>query len=1312
MVAVRTMSADPMRDPADRLRPYVAGLVLDWLHDSPNVRHRRITGSLAFVDISGFTALTERLATKGKVGAEEMRELLDATFAALLARAYCYGASLVKWGGDAVLLLFEDDEHAALACRAADEMRRTMRRVGRLRTSAGQVQLRMSVGIDSGEFDFFLTGESHRELLIAGPAATRTALMEQAASAGEIVVSPATAAHLPPGCVGAATGPGFLLRKAPDADQRSRFWIRHPDVDPGDALEPSIRERLRTGVDDSEHRQVAIAFVEVSGVDDLLVRQGPGAVAAALNDLVVLVQQECVRHRITFWDTDISVDGFKIMLIAGAPRSTGHDEDGLVRATRTILDRHRGPVRVRIGMNRGRVFTGVFGPHFRRTWAVNGDAVNLAARVMGKAADGQLLATDATLERVSSALDSQAVEPFTVKGKQQPVRAQLIRSVGAVRSNHPDSTPFVGRAADLDRLQQYVDVARRGQGAHVAVVGDAGMGKTRLVEQLCAPLDNAWSVHRGFGDDYESATPYFLTGNLLRHVLGVAWDAGDDVVVRRLTQRVDRLAPKLAPWLPLLLAAAGIDAADNETTAAVRDEFRGAKTGALVVELLSALLPGPALLVIDDAHSADAVSVDVLARIAAATATRPWLLLTIGRTAVATETAHVVTVGPLPDADAHDLVVHSGGEGFAPHVVRSVIARAEGNPLFLRELTAAVANAGSDELPETLEELLAAYVDDLPPAEQKIVRVAAVLGQRIDDELLAELLDGDRIDAQTWTGLDRFFGTDSSGERAFRTKLLRDAAYEGLPYRRRQELHGRAATAIETRAAGHEADVAESLSLHTSAAGRYDDAWRYSLLAGERARSVYAHTEALVFFGRARSAARRLPHIAPEDQAALLESIGDEHARLAELPRALSAYQEARRLAPASARLLRSRAALSAGLAVERAGARARAARWLTIAQREAEADRDTDPKLAELAACIRVERAYLQYTTGRYADAAALCRQAIAQAEAVGADYVVGRALHLMDLVDLRVGRGSDERRVRRALALFERCGDVPRQAGVWNHLGMAAYFAGDWDGAVSHYRQAQAAHERSGDELSAAIVRTNIGEILVDQGHLDEAEPLVTEGLRVWRASGTPSDIGFGAALLGRLVGRRGRYAEALTLLGEAATAYAAKDEREKLIDVELRRAEVLLLHGAARPALDHLDRAQTQLFATLRLGGGAVTSSADSSTWPALPGGAALLRLRGCATRQLGDRAAAIGLLDQSVALARRARSAHELALALSAQRWAGGGSAADGAEAERLSARLGVAWTPTLPLAAAVGPDLPPQRRDEVRTRSSAGRPPAT
>src|SRR4051794_1805548 len=148
----------------ERLRPYVAGLALGWLRDTPASPWREVEGSLAFVDISGFTRLTERLADRGKAGAEEMSGILDETFAELLWVAYAYGAQLVKWGGDAVLLLFTGDAHAARAARAAYEMRRTMADVGRLTTSAGRVTLRVRVGLYSGTLHFFLLGGHPPEL--------------------------------------------------------------------------------------------------------------------------------------------------------------------------------------------------------------------------------------------------------------------------------------------------------------------------------------------------------------------------------------------------------------------------------------------------------------------------------------------------------------------------------------------------------------------------------------------------------------------------------------------------------------------------------------------------------------------------------------------------------------------------------------------------------------------------------------------------------------------------------------------------------------------------------------------------------------------------------------------------------------------------------------------------------------------------------------------------------------------------------------------------------------------------------------------
>ena len=195
-----------------RLVPYVPKLLLAWSPTGADDRHMRVSGSLAFVDISGFTRLTERLARKGKVGAEEMSDILNATFAALLDVAEADGADLVKWGGDAVLLLFEGPDHALRAARSAFRMRATLRRIGRISTSSGTVVLRMSVGVHSGDFDFFLVGDPaiHRELLITGPAASTTADLESAAAAGEIGLSagdrvPAAAAA-PRGAAARAAG--------------------------------------------------------------------------------------------------------------------------------------------------------------------------------------------------------------------------------------------------------------------------------------------------------------------------------------------------------------------------------------------------------------------------------------------------------------------------------------------------------------------------------------------------------------------------------------------------------------------------------------------------------------------------------------------------------------------------------------------------------------------------------------------------------------------------------------------------------------------------------------------------------------------------------------------------------------------------------------------------------------------------------------------------------------------------------------------------------------------------------------------------
>src|SRR5271165_3164797 len=191
---------------------YLPRPAVEWDLDSPGRLWRELDASLCFVDISGFTALSERLARRGRVGTEQLTEVLNHVFSRMLAIAAEQGGSLLKFGGDALLLLFPGADHQLSAVRSAVAMRAALRDAQKDELAAGRISLRMSVGVHSGTVNLFMVGTSHRELLICGPAASTTVKMEQTAEAGEIVVSRATADAMQPSHVGAPKGHGFLVR--------------------------------------------------------------------------------------------------------------------------------------------------------------------------------------------------------------------------------------------------------------------------------------------------------------------------------------------------------------------------------------------------------------------------------------------------------------------------------------------------------------------------------------------------------------------------------------------------------------------------------------------------------------------------------------------------------------------------------------------------------------------------------------------------------------------------------------------------------------------------------------------------------------------------------------------------------------------------------------------------------------------------------------------------------------------------------------------------------------------------------------------
>jgi class 3 adenylate cyclase len=265
-----------------------------------------LDGTFVFVDISGFTALSERLARKGKIGAELMRDTLDGVFRGLLDEAYDWGAGLLKWGGDALLLLFDGPEHERRACRAAWEMQRTIDQVGRLHLSSGTLTLRMSVGVGTGTFHFWLTGSVHRELLIGGPAMTETLQMEAIADAGEIGITETLARRLDPACVGPRKDAAILLAAPPDVERRRAPGVGDVSgIDIASCIPVATRAHVLLKQSEPEHRTITAAFIDMMDIDRLLEELGPQGLGEGLDARIRQIEEAALQFEVPFYESDV-----------------------------------------------------------------------------------------------------------------------------------------------------------------------------------------------------------------------------------------------------------------------------------------------------------------------------------------------------------------------------------------------------------------------------------------------------------------------------------------------------------------------------------------------------------------------------------------------------------------------------------------------------------------------------------------------------------------------------------------------------------------------------------------------------------------------------------------------------------------------------------------------------------------------------------------------------------------------------------------------------------------------------------------------
>jgi class 3 adenylate cyclase/tetratricopeptide (TPR) repeat protein len=651
---------------------------------------------------------------------------------------------------------------------------------------------------------------------------------------------------------------------------------------------------------EGERKQVTVLFADLKGSLELLADRDPEEARQLLDP--VLERMMAAVHRYEGTVNQVMGDG--IMALFGAPLA---HEDHAVRACyaalamQAALRRYSEEVRrtqglavhFRVGLNSGEVVVRSIDNDLLMDYSAIGQTVHLAARMEQLATPGGILLTPTTLRLVEGLVQVNALGPIPVKGLTAPVEVFELVGASAVRQRLQAAvarglTRFVGRETELAALVQALGRAGARHGHVVAMVGEAGVGKSRLLyEFVQSHRAQGWQVLEAAAVSYGKATPYFPVVELLKRYVHVE-DGDEPPTVRAtVTGHLSRLDEALQEIIPALLALLDALPADSPFLTLDPPQRRQRTLEALRRLLLRESQEQPLLLVFEDLHWIDSETQALLDRLVEGLPTARILLLVNYRPEYqhgwGSKTYYTqLRLDPLPPESADELLQALLGDD--PSLVPLkplLIARTEGNPFFLEESVRTLVETGvlvgepgayrlaqaqpAIQVPATVQTVLAARIDRLPPEEKRLLQTAAVIGTEVPLPLLQAIAE--LPEATLHSGLAHLQAAEflyetrlyPEREYAFKHALTHEVAYGSLLLERRRTLHARIVTALEALAGDRVAERVEHIGHHALRGEVWDKALAYGRQAGEKALARSAHRKAVESFEQALSALQHLP---------------------------------------------------------------------------------------------------------------------------------------------------------------------------------------------------------------------------------------------------------------------------------------------------------------------------------------------------------------------------------------------------------------------------------------------------------------------
>jgi len=1110
----------------ERLATYLA---MDRRHGlvSESTLPDRMTGSALLSDISGFTPLTEALAEHlgPRRGAEELTILLNTVYTTLVSRVHHFGGSVICFIGDALIACFPDDEGIrALACGL--QMQRAMKQFQAMTAPhGGRVNLAMKAAVAVGPMRRFLVGDPNiRQIdVLAGKTVDRLSDAEHTANPGDVVASPEVVRRMGSriivdewrGRVGVVAGlrESAVTNDWPELDAEANLTARA--LKP--YLLPPVYQRVAAGQGEflSELRSVAAIFLKFDGID----YDKDDAAGEKLGAYTAWVQGEVQRYGGHVLLLTTADKGSHLYAVFGALEAHEDDCQRAVAAAQALLevpDELNYVVGTQIGVSYGRARVGAYGGETRQTYGALGDVVNLAARLMGIAPAGEVRCSQAVFERAQDQWEFEALESVQLKGMSQP--QSVYRPAGRLTEAMPSSgNELVGRQEELSVLTSALKEATAGSRRIQLIEGEAGIGKSRLVDELIRVAEKAGFIRLfGAGDSIEQHTPYRAWRQILTEAFELQAGMSSEERAKRMIEKIAELDASMADRAPLLNDVLDLDLPESPMTEGLAPEVRQESLAAFIGEILQYIAStDPLLLVLDDAHWLDSLSWGLAISVARSATQLPVFLVVTHRPFGELEPAELSTLATLSNASRLSLgalppeatlMLAATQLGLSPEALPEAVAqllneRSEGNPFYARELIDALldtgqlvvadgectivgdANALLESVPSTLEGVVLSRLDRLPDDEQLTMKVASVIGRSFlvlavertypssikRAELIRHLADTTRRRLTL-----KEFENLGSGY-AFQHVVTQQVAYDTLLFEQRRVLHKNVAEWIEETYRDELAPHYPLLVFHWSRAGRGDLELQYCRLAGEQAARKYANAEAALYFSRALELLDQLGE--PKDSEARFDVLSKRVKVLAFLGRVEDERNDLEALLAMAGDSggLRSRG----NVLVEWADFHNRCGQFeqaLDSGNVALESMREAGNLEGEARALTKLGKTLEEQ--GEFPGAREHVECALQIFEDVGA--VEGQAGNLKSLGIIHARLGELPQAMERfeaARELYRHIGDRKGEADILGNLGALSYYLGDYEATIRYTEQAQPMFDDMGNRSGSARCLSNLG-------------------------------------------------------------------------------------------------------------------------------------------------------------------------------------------------------------------------------------------